>query len=206
MFLLDLQSKDPIYQQIQDQLRRFIDAGVLKPGDRLPSVRQCAQDNGINPNTVAKAYGELEKAGYVHNFVKKGVYVADVKSSAPDPKTESVIRSLWESGVTREEIEKAIMRVYDGAEGRITEIKSETVPETVNESGRNAVPETVNESGRNAVPETVNESGRNAAPEILSENARGTETKISGESAPMAEQGIEAESKSKAAERRNEEC
>jgi len=194
MFLLDLQSKDPIYQQIQDQLRRFIDAGVLKPGDRLPSVRQCAQDNGINPNTVAKAYGELEKAGYVHNFVKKGVYVADVKSSAPNPKTESVIRSLWESGVTREEIEKAIMRVYDGAEGRITEIKSETVPETVNESGRNAV------------PETVNESGRNAAPEILSENARGTETKISGESAPMAEQGIEAESKSKAAERRNEEC
>ena len=194
MFLLDLQSKDPIYQQIQDQLRRFIDAGVLKPGDRLPSVRQCAQDNGINPNTVAKAYGELEKAGYVHNFVKKGVYVADVKSSAPEPKTESVIRSLWESGVTREEIEKAIMRVYDGAEGRITEIKSETVPETVNESGRNAV------------PETVNESGRNAAPEILSENARGTETKISGESAPMAEQGIEAESKSKAAERRNEEC
>jgi GntR family transcriptional regulator len=194
MFLLDLQSKDPIYQQIQDQLRRFIDAGVLKPGDRLPSVRQCAQDNGINPNTVAKAYGELEKAGYVHNFVKKGVYVADVKSSAPDPKTESVIRSLWESGVTREEIEKAIMRVYDGAEGRITEIKSETVPETVNESGRNAV------------PETVNESGRNAAPEILSENARGTETKISGESAPMAEQGIEAESKPKAAERGNEEC
>jgi hypothetical protein len=93
-----------------------------------------------------------------------------------------VIRSLWESGVTREEIEKAIMRVYDGAEGRITEIKSETVPET------------------------VNESGRNAAPEILSENARGTETKISGESAPMAEQGIEAESKPKAAERRNEEC
>jgi GntR family transcriptional regulator len=182
MFLLDLQSKDPIYQQIQDQLRRFIDAGVLKPGDRLPSVRQCAQDNGINPNTVAKAYGELEKAGYVHNFVKKGVYVADVKSSAPDPKTESVIRSLWESGVTREEIEKAIMRVYDGAEGRITEIKSETVPET------------------------VNESGRNAASEILSENARGTETKISGESAPMAEQGIEAESKPKAAERRNEEC
>lgn len=194
MFLLDLQSKDPIYQQIQDQLRRFIDAGVLKPGDRLPSVRQCAQDNGINPNTVAKAYGELEKAGYVHNFVKKGVYVADVKSSAPDPKTESVIRSLWESGVTREEIEKAIMRVYDGAEGRITEIKSETVPETVNESGRNAV------------PETMNESGRNAASEILSENARGTETKISGESAPMAEQGIEAESKPKAAERRNEEC
>ena len=194
MFLLDLQSKDPIYQQIQDQLRRFIDAGVLKPGDRLPSVRQCAQDNGINPNTVAKAYGELEKAGYVHNFVKKGVYVADVKSSAPDPKTESVIRSLWESGVTREEIEKAIMRVYDGAEGRITEIKSETVPETVNESGRNAA------------PETVNESGRNAAPEILSENARGTDTKISGESAPMAEQGIEAESKPKAAERRNEEC
>lgn len=134
MFLLDLQSKDPIYQQIQDQLRRFIDAGVLKPGDRLPSVRQCAQDNGINPNTVAKAYGELEKAGYVHNLVKKGVYVADVKSSSPDPKTESVIRSLRESGVTREEIEEAVRQVYGGTLEAGSESAPQTAPESVSES------------------------------------------------------------------------
>ena len=65
MFLLNLQSKVPIYEQIQSQILRFVEAGILQSGDRLPSVRQLAQDNGINPNTVAKAYAELEKRGYV---------------------------------------------------------------------------------------------------------------------------------------------
>ena len=76
MFLLNLQSKVPIHEQIQNQILRFIDAGVLKPGDRLPSVRTLASENGINPNTVARAYSELEKNGYVYNLPKKGVYVA----------------------------------------------------------------------------------------------------------------------------------
>ena len=78
MFLLNLQSKIPIYEQIQAQILRFIEAGILKPGDRLPSVRQLAQDNGINPNTAARAYAELETAGYVYNLPKKGVYVAEI--------------------------------------------------------------------------------------------------------------------------------
>ena len=73
MFLLNLQSKEPIYEQIQKQLIRFIQAGVLNPGDKLPSVRQLAQENGINPNTVSKAYSELEKTGWVYNAPNKGV-------------------------------------------------------------------------------------------------------------------------------------
>lgn len=71
MFLLNTQSKEPIFEQIQNQILRFIQAGVLAPGDRLPSVRQLAQENGINPNTVSKAYIELEKNGYVYNIPKK---------------------------------------------------------------------------------------------------------------------------------------
>jgi DNA-binding transcriptional regulator YhcF (GntR family) len=67
MFLLNLQSKVPINIQIQEQILKFIQAGVLKPGDKLPSVRQLASENGINPNTVARAYTELEKNGYVYN-------------------------------------------------------------------------------------------------------------------------------------------
>ena len=78
MFFLNTQSKEPIFEQIQNQILRFIQAGVLAHGDRLPSVRQLAQENGINPNTVSKAYIELEKNGYVYNIPKKGVYVSDI--------------------------------------------------------------------------------------------------------------------------------
>ena len=53
MFLLNLQSKIPIYEQIQAQIIRFIEAGVLNPGDKLPSVRQLAQDNGIDAQALA---------------------------------------------------------------------------------------------------------------------------------------------------------
>ena len=88
MFLLNLQSKVPIYEQIQTQILRFIEAGVLAAGDRLPSVRQLALENGINPNTVAKAYTELEKNGYVYNLPKKGVYVAEVDTKKNQNRTD----------------------------------------------------------------------------------------------------------------------
>lgn len=113
MFLLNLQSKVPIYEQIQDQILRFIKAGVLSPGDRLPSVRQLAQDNGINPNTVAKAYTELEKNGYVYNLPKKGVYVADL--NAEESKHEhikSVLKTLVDGGTTKEELIEVIEDIF----------------------------------------------------------------------------------------------
>lgn len=71
MFLLNLQSKIPLQEQIKNQMIRFIEVGILKEEDRLPSIRQLAQDNGINPNTVMKAYSELEKQGFVYNVPKK---------------------------------------------------------------------------------------------------------------------------------------
>lgn len=115
MFLLNTQSKQPIFEQIQEQILRFIQAGVLSPGDRLPSVRQLAQENGINPNTVSKAYMELEKNGYVHNIPKKGVYVSEV--DLKKDQTESilhVLKPLKESGIQKEEIEEALNVLYGG--------------------------------------------------------------------------------------------
>ena len=81
MFLLNMQSKDPIYEQIKSQIVSFIRAGVMKEGDRLPSVRELARDNGINPNTVAKAYRELEAEGVICTLPKKGAYVAGTGSA-----------------------------------------------------------------------------------------------------------------------------
>ncbi len=112
MFLLNLQSKVPINVQIQEQILKFIQTGVLKPGDKLPSVRQLASENGINPNTVARAYTELEKNGYVYNLPKKGVYVAEKELSAPADPVRNALRQLKEQGVTKSELLAKIEELY----------------------------------------------------------------------------------------------
>ncbi|MDD6457609.1 MAG: GntR family transcriptional regulator [Lactimicrobium massiliense] len=117
MFLLNLQSKEPIYEQIQKQLIRFIQAGVLNPGDKLPSVRQLAQENGINPNTVAKAYSELEKTGCVYNAPKKGVYVARMDVQQPHRhQIAAVLAPLKEMGIQKQEILDAVKELYGEGE------------------------------------------------------------------------------------------
>lgn len=113
MFLLNTQSKEPIFEQIQNQILRFIQAGVLAPGDRLPSVRQLAQENGINPNTVSKAYIELEKNGYVYNIPKKGVYVSDIDLKQSDSnQIVKVLQPLKDSGIQKQELMDAIEILY----------------------------------------------------------------------------------------------
>lgn len=113
MFLLNLQSKIPIYEQIQTQILRFIEAGVLKPGDKLPSVRQLAVDNGINPNTAARAYAQLEAAGYVYNLPKKGVYIAEIDSvSSREAQIINVIRPLMAAGYTKKELYEVIEKLF----------------------------------------------------------------------------------------------
>lgn len=113
MFLIDMQSKVPIFIQIQTQILKFIEAGVLKPGDRLPSVRQLARDNGINPNTVARAYSQLEESGYVYNVPKKGVYVAG-RQQGQEAKSELIktIEKFREDGVTLQQMLDAVEKVY----------------------------------------------------------------------------------------------
>ncbi|MDO4701763.1 MAG: GntR family transcriptional regulator [Erysipelotrichaceae bacterium] len=76
MFLIKPQSKDAIYIQIKKQIIQFIALGIFKSDDKLPSVRNLASDLGVNPNTVAKAYEELEHEGVVYTLAKKGVFIS----------------------------------------------------------------------------------------------------------------------------------
>jgi GntR family transcriptional regulator len=69
-------STTPIYRQLIDQIRLVILRGRLTPGDRLPSVRSLAQRLVINPNTVARAYGELARDGVIESQQGKGYFVA----------------------------------------------------------------------------------------------------------------------------------
>jgi len=76
---LDLRSGVPVYRQIIDQVLGGISAGGLKPGDQLPTVRQLAVDLAINPNTVVRAYRELEIRGVLATQQGTGTFITDKK-------------------------------------------------------------------------------------------------------------------------------
>ncbi|NBJ64275.1 GntR family transcriptional regulator [bacterium c-19] len=77
MFILKPQSRLPIFEQLKAQILEFISLGILAPNDKLPSVRSLANELAINPNTVAKAYQELELQGYLYTMPGKGCFVND---------------------------------------------------------------------------------------------------------------------------------
>src|SRR4051812_32374669 len=73
----------PIYQQIVTQVRYLVAAGRLQPGEELPPIRVLAEQLTVNPNTVARAYLELERAGVVNKRHGSGTYVAETRASVP---------------------------------------------------------------------------------------------------------------------------
>src|SRR5277367_3788054 len=78
-FRLDLHSGVPVYRQIIDQARGGVASGSLSAGDQLPTVRQLAVDLAINPNTVLRAYRELELGGLLETHQGTGTFIADRK-------------------------------------------------------------------------------------------------------------------------------
>ena len=80
MISLNYRDASPIYEQIKNGIKRLIVTGALKEGDKLPSVRTLATDLAINPNTIQKAYNELENEGYIYSIPGKGSFASgDIK-------------------------------------------------------------------------------------------------------------------------------
>lgn len=75
MFIIHTKDDTPVYIQLQNQVLDYIALGILEKDDQLPSVRTLSKELGINPNTVAKAYANLEVQGYVYTKAGKGVFV-----------------------------------------------------------------------------------------------------------------------------------
>src|ERR1700710_2601106 len=78
-FRLDMQSGVPVYRQIIDQVHAARAAGAVRPGDQLPTVRQLAVDLAINPNTVVRAYRELELTGALTTHQGTGTFITNTK-------------------------------------------------------------------------------------------------------------------------------
>ena len=84
MFTLNYRDSQPIYGQIKDGLRRMIVSGALEPGEKLPSVRAMAMDLAINPNTIHRAYSELEAEGFIYSIPGKGSFASKRETGRAD--------------------------------------------------------------------------------------------------------------------------
>ena len=115
MINLDYQSRTPIYEQIVEQIERYIAFGVLKPKEQMMSIRELASTLGINPNTVKKAYKELEKRGAIITISTKGTFIAEKIDVVINRKINDKIKLIKDSlneleklGVKREEVLKML--------------------------------------------------------------------------------------------------
>ena len=109
MVHLDYRDARPIYTQIADGYREQILSGILLPEDKLPSVRELASTLTINPNTIQRAYRQLEMEGWIATVPGKGCFVCGGISAALDWNAlDSAVEKLLSQGVSREEILKHI--------------------------------------------------------------------------------------------------
>ena len=104
MFQIDLKSRKAIYAQITDNFKRLIITGALSPDEKVPSVRDLAQAITVNPNTVQKAYRELESQGYFYTVLGQGSFISTPKitesDTAPSPEVEALYAQL--TNITQE--------------------------------------------------------------------------------------------------------
>ena len=98
---LDLKSGVPFYRQVIDQVKAAIATESLSPGDRLPTVRQLAVDLSINPNTVSRAYTELELTGLVETQMGSGTFVGSRKVKPDDVERRRILDQLCQEFLSR---------------------------------------------------------------------------------------------------------
>lgn len=108
---LDYNSREPIFKQIVKEIERYVALGVLNSGDKLPSTREMAMELGVNPNTVRKAYSELENNEVITTISTKGTFITDnaktIKKSRIDDGIQEIkvkIEELEKLGITKNEI------------------------------------------------------------------------------------------------------
>ena len=118
---IDFRDARPIYQQVKEGFCRLILSGVLTPGYKLPSVRELASSLTINPNTIQRAYRELEQEGYTVSVPGKGSFVCDGDLAAQARRRElmerfeKLVKEMEQLGISRSQL-KQKLREGDGKE------------------------------------------------------------------------------------------
>ena len=120
MIVLDYRDSRPLYQQVKDSLRRMMLTGLLEPDEKLPSVRSLATQLAINPNTIQRAYAELEAEGYIYSVAGKGSFVSAGDGEQLRRIAEltgrlvPLLEELKSLGYTREQL----LVLWEGGEGK----------------------------------------------------------------------------------------
>ena len=123
MILINPRGGKPIFEQLKDSLRERMLSGVWRPHDKLPSVRELAQAAAINPNTIQKAYRDLEAEGFIYSVAGRGCYAAETPSDAIEKRRKDLtdklmplLRELRLSGVTADEAVGLVRAQYERTE------------------------------------------------------------------------------------------
>ena len=103
MIVLDYRDKRPIYEQVVDKLENLIVCGALESNMKMPSVRSLALELSVNPNTIQRAYAQLEQDGYLYTIVGRGNYVTD-ESEWKSGKIKSLMKDMTELLVKMKEM------------------------------------------------------------------------------------------------------
>jgi GntR family transcriptional regulator len=98
---VDLKSGVPIYRQIIDQVKSGIATGMLGPGDRLPTVRQLSVDLSVNPNTVSRAYNELELTGLVETHMGSGTFIGNRRVERDEVERRRMLDQICQEFLSR---------------------------------------------------------------------------------------------------------
>lgn len=120
MIFIDYKDARPIYEQVVDRFQKLILTGVLEPNTKMPSVRSLAVELAINPNTIQRAYSELERQGFIYAVKGRGNFVAydegllNYRKKEIFTKLQELIREAEELGISRQELKEQL----EGAEGR----------------------------------------------------------------------------------------
>ena len=119
MYQIDILSGTPVYEQIVEQTEQFVVQGILKPGDQLPSLRSLSVQLSINPNTIQKAYSELERRGITRPAPGRGSFIpADVSAirdgyrQKKTAQLREVLTQLKTAGFSREELDSLANEIY----------------------------------------------------------------------------------------------
>ena len=120
MFQIDLKSRKAIYEQVIDNFKRLIVTGVLRKDEKVPSVRDMARSITVNPNTVQKAYRELENQGYIYTVLGQGSFI----SAPPEERDTKEITAIYtriksdvQELIFRKETKEQIIKFVESIEG-----------------------------------------------------------------------------------------
>lgn len=119
MFRIDVSSRSPIYEQLCQSAEQLILAGILKPGDSLPSVRKLAIELSVNPNTIQRAYSDMVANGYVYSVAGKGCFVSENAVEILNHNAhyfqafKDATISLKKSGVSKESVIEIVNEIFE---------------------------------------------------------------------------------------------